>query len=287
MSMTSDVITLADGRRLTWYEFGDPKGAPVIYTAGTPVSGQGGASYDESATAAGLRWISPDKPGYGASDFHRRRTLTGWSDDVAALADHLGLDRFALAGESGGGPFTLAAAHRLGDKVKAVALIAAGGPFTRAERVGTGAKARVMGWFARNAPLLNTFRLEAMRRETDSPEKLERFVRDAVAAAPDATHAAALRIEIEAVADALRQGTRAAVQEIALIKRQWTFPLSEVTAPVHLWHGALDRNAPLAYARRLARELPNATLHVGDTSGHDVGVDRSGEITSVLASCVR
>lgn len=34
--MTSNVITLPDGRRLNWHEFGDPDGAPVIYTAGTP-----------------------------------------------------------------------------------------------------------------------------------------------------------------------------------------------------------------------------------------------------------
>jgi pimeloyl-ACP methyl ester carboxylesterase len=53
---------------------------------------------------------------------------------------------------------------------------------------------------------------------------------------------------------------------------------------VHLWHGAVDRNAPIAFARRLARELPDATLHVSGSSGHDVGLDRSGEIMSVLAS---
>src|SRR5450755_4002141 len=87
----------------------------------------GGASYDEAARAAGLRWISPDKPGYGGSDYHRKRSLTGWGDDLAALAGHLGLDRFALAGESGGGPFTLAAALRLVGRVSAAALIAGAG----------------------------------------------------------------------------------------------------------------------------------------------------------------
>jgi pimeloyl-ACP methyl ester carboxylesterase len=53
---------------------------------------------------------------------------------------------------------------------------------------------------------------------------------------------------------------------------------------VHLWHGELDRHAPIAFARRLARELPDATLHVSDSSGHDVGADRSDEIMSMLAS---
>jgi pimeloyl-ACP methyl ester carboxylesterase len=198
--VTSDVITLSEGRRLRWHEFGDPGGSPVLYTAGTPVSGLGGGTYDESARAAGLRWISPDKPGYGGSGYQRKRSLAGWGDDLAALAGRLGLDRFALAGESGGAPFTLAAAH------------------------------------------------------------------------------AALRLEIEAVGDALRQGVRGTAQELALIKRPWPFPLSEVITPVHLWHGAVDRNAPITFARRLARELPDAILHVSETSGHDVGRDRSSEI---------
>jgi pimeloyl-ACP methyl ester carboxylesterase len=280
------VITLPDGRRLRWHEFGDPDGSPVIYTAGTPVSGLGGASYDEAARAAGLRWISPDKPGYGGSEYHRKRSLTSWADDLAALAGHLGLDRFALAGESGGGPFTLAAAHQLAGQVSVAALIATGGPMDPAERAGMKARIRVMYWLARNAPALNAVPVAAMRRTLASPARRERSLHRDMAGTPEAAHAA-LRIEYEAVADALRQGTRATVQELALTKRPWPFPLSEVSPPVHLWHGARDRHAPIAYARRLARELPDATLHVSDSSGHDVGLDRGGEITSVIASHVR
>jgi len=284
-----EAILLADGRRLSWHEFGDPDGFPVIYTAGTPVSGLGGACYDEPARAAGLRWISPDKPGYGGSDHQRRRSLSGWGQDLATLAGNLGLDRFALAGESGGAPFTLAAVRQFADRVGVVALIAAGGPMSRADRAGMRASARVMNWLARNAPALNRVRVAAMRRELISPEGLDSALHRAVAAAPDAAHAAAVRIEMEAVADALRQGSRATAEELALIKREWTFPLAEVTTPVHLWHGARDRNAPIAFARRLARQLPDATLpdatlHVSDSSGHDVGVDRSGEVMSVIAS---
>jgi pimeloyl-ACP methyl ester carboxylesterase len=284
--VTSDVITLPDGRRLHWHEYGDKDGSPVIYTAGTPVSGLGGACYDETARAAGLCWVSPDKPGYGGSDYQRERSLVSWADDLAALAGHLGLDRFALAGESGGGPFTLAAAHQLAGRVSVVALFAAAGPFGPAERAGMKASNRVMGWLARNAPALNAVPVAAIRRKLASPARRERALRRDMAATPEAAHAA-LRIEYEAVADALRQGPRATVQELALIGRPWTFPLSEVSTPVHLWHGAEDRNVPIGIARRYARELPDATLHVSDSSGHDVGQDRSKEIMSVLASYVK
>jgi pimeloyl-ACP methyl ester carboxylesterase len=280
------VITLPDGRRLSWHEFGDPDGSPVIYTAGTPVSGLGGGCYDQAARAAGLRWVSPDKPGYGGSDYQRKRSLISWGDDLAALAGHLGLDRFALAGESGGGPYTLAAAFQLAGRVSVAALIATGGPLDPAERAGQQARNRFYSWLARNVPALNAVPLTAMRWSLASPARRERSLRREMAAAPEAKQAG-LRIEFEAVADALRQGTRGAVQELALSRPPWPFPLSEIKTPVHLWHGARDTNAPIAMARSLARELPDATLHVSDSSGHDVGLDRSGEIMSVLASHAR
>lgn len=135
--VASDVLTIPGGRRLSWHEFGDPGGSPVIYTAGTPVSSLYGGCYDDAARAAGLRWISPDKPGHGGSSYQPRRSLSSWGDDLAALAGQLGLDRFALAAESGGGPYTLAAALGLADRASVVALFAAAGaPLGPAERAG-------------------------------------------------------------------------------------------------------------------------------------------------------
>lgn len=193
-----------------------------------------------------------------------------------------------MAGESGGGPFTLAAAHALADRVSVAALIATGGPITPAEMKGMKTRNRVMVWLARRAPAVNGFQIAAIRREVVSPARQERSLQRelaGLAGAPEAARAA-LRIEYEAVADALRPGIRAAVQELAVTKRPWPFPLSEVKTPVHLWHGERDRNAPIAFARRLAAELPDATLHVSQSSGHDIGVDRSGEIMAVLAAAI-
>jgi len=125
-----------------------------------------------------------------------------------------------------------------------------------------------------------------MRWSLASPARRERSLRRAMAATPEARQAG-LRIEFEAVADALRQGTRGAVQELALSRPPWPFPLCEIKTPVHLWHGARDTNGPIAIARRLARELPDATLHISDSSDHDVGHDRSDEIMTVIASYVK
>ena len=121
-----------------------------------------------------------------------------------------------------------------------------------AERAGQQARIRFYDWLARNAPALNAVPLTVMRWSLASPARRERSLRRELAATPEAKQAG-LRIEFEAVADALRQGTRGAVQELALRRPPWPFPLSEIKTPVHLWHGARDTNAPIAIARRLAR----------------------------------
>jgi pimeloyl-ACP methyl ester carboxylesterase len=194
-------------------------------------------------------------PGYGGSDYQRERSLISWADDLAALAGHLGVDRFALAGESGGGPFTLAAGHQLAGRVSVVVLIASGGPISPAEMGGMKARIRVMVWLAGHAPTLNTVQVAAMRRELVSPARRERSLHRELAGAPQAAHAA-LRIEYEAVADALLPGTRATVQELAITKRPWPFSLSGVKTPVHLWHGEVDRHAPIASASSLRCPSP-------------------------------
>ena len=54
------------------------------------------------AARTGWRLVAFDRPGHGLSSPHPGATLTDLADDVADLADQLGLDRFAVLGYSGG-----------------------------------------------------------------------------------------------------------------------------------------------------------------------------------------
>lgn len=271
------MITLPDGRRLAWHEYGDPAGFPVIYTSGIPESGLAGACFDAAAREAGLRWVSPDKPGYGGSDYQRSRSLLDWADDVAALAGQLGLDRFALAGESGGAPCTLAAGYKLADRVPVVVLIAAMGPAAPAELAGMKPSVRAMLWLARHAPALNRVPCALLALLLRSPRRRARF------ASREPGDAVNARQRLDAAADAFRHGTRATAQELALVVRRWGFPLAGIEVPVHLWHGVWDRNVPVAVAERLGRDLPAATVHLSTSSGHDVARDRLDEIMTAIA----
>src|SRR5438309_1811387 len=112
----NQTIKLRDGRTLAYAEYGDPAGTPVIFFHGTPGSRLMAAPAwkDESL---GLRIIAPDRPGFGLSTYRPNRTILNWASDVAELADALKLDKFIVAGVSGGGPHSLACAHELPDRV--------------------------------------------------------------------------------------------------------------------------------------------------------------------------
>src|SRR4051794_8100368 len=117
MDLTNHLLALPDGRSLCFAEWGDPAGFPVLTLHGTPGSRLNRHPDAEQYARAGARVITYDRPGYGGSTRRPGRSVVDCVEDVAALADHLGLDRFAVTGGSGGGPHALAVAARLGDRV--------------------------------------------------------------------------------------------------------------------------------------------------------------------------
>jgi pimeloyl-ACP methyl ester carboxylesterase len=91
---------------------------PVFALRGTPGSRFSGLHPDpEKVSKAGLRLITYDRPGYGGSTRHHGRTVVDCVDDIARIADELGLERFAVTGGSGGAPHSLATAARLPERV--------------------------------------------------------------------------------------------------------------------------------------------------------------------------
>jgi len=107
------VIQLRDGRTLGYAEYGSSEGKPLFYFHGHPGSRFEARFLAEQAAQVGVRLIGIDRPGMGLSSFKARRRLLDWPDDVVELADSLHLDRFAVVGFSGGGPYTLACAYKV------------------------------------------------------------------------------------------------------------------------------------------------------------------------------
>ena len=74
----------------------------VLWCHGGPGCRLDPAYLAEAATAARLRLVGIDRPGYGRSDPEPGRTIAGWVPDALAVADHLGIDRFLIVGLSTG-----------------------------------------------------------------------------------------------------------------------------------------------------------------------------------------
>jgi pimeloyl-ACP methyl ester carboxylesterase len=105
--------------------------AAVFWLHGSPNIGSPPEPLFAAAEANGLRWVSYDRPGYGGSGPHDGRTVASAAADVAAIADALGIGRFAVLGHSGGGPHALACAALLPERVIAAVSVGRGGAVRR------------------------------------------------------------------------------------------------------------------------------------------------------------
>jgi pimeloyl-ACP methyl ester carboxylesterase len=287
-----DTLQLADGRRLAWREYGRPDGVPCVYTTGTPASGLAGALYDEAARRAGVRWISVDKPGYGWSDYQPGRTLLGWPGDVAALADHLGLSRFAVVGESGGGPHALALGYGLAARVTTVVVLAGLGPADQPSvREGMRRQNRMLLAIAQRAPWALRAPTALMGLALSNPRRAERYARKQAAGSPPAdrellTDPAVAPLFLAATIDAFRAGSRGTAQELTILARPWGFDLAEVKVHVDLWHGTEDINVPVAIARAVVAQLPDCTARIVEGAGHAVARTCLDEIMATIVAGV-
>jgi pimeloyl-ACP methyl ester carboxylesterase len=118
-------IHLHDGRTLGYAEYGVPEGKALFYFG---ASRREARFLAEQATQAGVRLIGIDRPSMGLSGFQAGRQLLDWPADVVELADCLQLDRFAIVGVSGGGPYALACAYTIPDRLIVCGVVSGVGP---------------------------------------------------------------------------------------------------------------------------------------------------------------
>ena len=258
-------VPLRDGRRLGLAEYGDPDGVPCFYFHFAP-----GSRLDPAvlfarcpAALAGIRLIAVDRPGFGRSDRQPGRRFADFSSDVLAVADCLGLDRFAVLGLSAGGGYALACASLIAERVS-VTLVVSGMPSVSRpqERRELALGSRVLYRLAGPVPwlvqLVTALLLRLTIRLLRRPGRPAMREDMGLPFPPDVLADPQLRpLVIADLTEAvIRPGTRGLVDELALYARPWGFRLDQITVPVHLWHGDSDVSAPTALARAAAAVIP-------------------------------
>jgi pimeloyl-ACP methyl ester carboxylesterase len=266
-----------DGRALAFAEWGDPDGFPVFSLHGTPTSRLWRHPDESRYAEAGARVITYDRPGYGGSDRHRGRRVVDCAADVEAIADRLGLDRFAVTGRSGGGPHSLAVAARLPERVVRAESVVGIAPFDAAG----------LDWF-HGMDALNVREtswavageeVAARELEREAAELLARIESDASAVLGDdwqlapVDRAALARPELadvirEAFGEAFRNGVWGWVDDDLAFVSGWGFDVAEIRVPTRVVYGAADALVPAGHGEWLASHIPGAELVVERGLGH-------------------
>jgi pimeloyl-ACP methyl ester carboxylesterase len=284
--LTATVLRLANGRDLAFREYGDPGGLPVFAFHGTPGSRLQLAPLSSSPWPPGYRLIAPDRPGYGHSTFDANRRLTDWPGDVAALAEHLGLDGFGVLGISGGGPHALACAHALGSRLLGVACISGVGPLSRADAMENMSPAN--RWLTRLAKHGGFLLRLIMRWQFASAQRNpDRMFEVMARQLPPVDQRIIAEPEFQAmmIDDLLSNSTTmgsAAAQDFVLFLSDWGFALEDIRVPVHFFQGSEDRQVPAQHAEWMADRVPDAVLHRYPGEGHFLVVERLPEIMTTV-----
>jgi len=263
-------LELADGRTLSYALFGASEGPLVVILDGPGSRGLARASA-AAAEQLGLRLVAPDRPGFAGSTQVDADRVAAWPGDHAALLDALGARRAGIVAQSGGTPYALAAAARLGPRTTALALVAPVGPLDeRAMRSSAGPQLRRGVMLGRRAPWLLRLALAgAGRQAAKDPDKAAEKVaadlppRDAEIMRDPANWAIHQRATTEIFAR-----PDAVAREIARLAHPWNIDFAAIDAPVELWSGDRDEVHPTSHSHRLAELLSgDAPVHVVKGAG--------------------
>ncbi|PSR22730.1 MAG: alpha/beta hydrolase [Sulfobacillus acidophilus] len=268
-----EVLTLPDGRQLAYVCVGDPVGVPVVWHSGTPQ----GAGFPPSI----VKWVQQhpiwligySRPGYGASTRKPGYRVVDAVADVLVLCEALGIGRFATMGGSGGGPYALACAAKMPDRVHRAAVFSSLAPYP----------ADNLDYWAGMSP----HNVQSMQMALADPDAFATFLREMWAGMSQMTPEDLMRSldpsllethrdqimedavwSMEHARHVLASGVEGWADDARALLHPWGFSLAEVAVPVTVVTGDADEMVPAAHAHWLAERLPQAQLRIYPQEGH-------------------
>lgn len=281
-------ITLPDGREYAFEQWGDPAGQLLFWLHGTP-GGRLTRHPDPTLwSRLGLRVVTVDRPGYGQSAPLPGRVVGHIAADVAAVADHLGADSFAVLGGSGGGPHALAVAALLGDRIRACVPVCSAAPANEEEQASMVAINResYQVWAEQGRDGIAR-RLSGLREQilADPLGGLTAQLADAPEADQEWFSRPEVRqITAESLTDALSPGVEGWVDDsVGFVQdAPWGFDLASISCPTHFWHSDDDANAPLSAVQRVVSAVPGAQLTTWHGQGHSAPSRNAEQVLTSL-----
>jgi pimeloyl-ACP methyl ester carboxylesterase len=281
-------VTLPDGRRLSFAEFGPARGRPVFWFHGTPgARRQIPVPARLAAHEQGVRLIGIDRPGVGASTPHLYGQILDWARDFAIVADRLDVGECGVVGLSGGGPYALACCAAFPDRVAAAAVLGGVAPTKGPDALGGG----VVGRTAFLHPILERLHAPSSLGFAAFVWALRPFASPVfelyASLSPEGDRRVFARPEMKAMfIDDLLNGSkpamRAPVLDLILFWRPWGFSLRDLRVPVRFWHGDADSIVPLAHGEHMVSLVEGATVTVRPGESHLGGFAAAEEVLDWL-----
>jgi pimeloyl-ACP methyl ester carboxylesterase len=280
-------MILKDGRTLAFDIYGDPDGTPVIFSHGFSDSHVLRNPDDTLTASLGARWIAADQPGVGESSPKQGRKMVDWGSDMEELADHLGLERFTVAGHSGGGPHALAIAYQMPDRVGRVTLASPVAPFDEpgVTRMLVMKDLKTIARLRHLPPLIRwAMRSEAKKAIKDIPAYVEYM-------AGELPHEAKTLLRSPEQQAVFEENFRLGynqegegLYEMTMALWDWGFSFRDITQPVELFYGTADDIISPEMPLHVCAGLRQCASHPWEGAGHYGFVDRDNWIQFVSAA---
>ncbi|MBA2655457.1 MAG: alpha/beta hydrolase [Tatlockia sp.] len=280
-------ITLKDGRKIGYTEFGVPHGHPIFYFHGLPGSRLDAKSLQDIAVLNQYRLIGIDRPGMGLSTFLPNRTILSWPEDIAEFANSVHISNFSIIGHSGGAPYVAACAYKIPHRLQGAAIVSGMAPFEYKEATTSLPNGRrVINRAIKSVPFVATGLMRLTLMMVSKPSMLKNMLKQL----PEVDRCVMKNtnghnIFIDSVKEGFRQGIYGASHDMQLSVKPWGFKLEDIEFPITIWHGGLDVQAPRAHANLYATLIPGAKLTFFEKEGHLSLLKNHGE--EILRSICR
>ncbi len=268
-------VRLKSGLQLCYAEYGATNGIPILYFHGWPSSRLQGKSLDSLGAELGFTIYALDRPGIGWSDHQPDRTLAMWPALANEFLDLLNLkgQSVHLLGISGGGPYALATACALPERIASTSVVCGAPPLAELkDKSGMNPMYQVLLKLRPALPVLIKPLMPIAKwiaSKTYDEPPLSWFVKtlspaDQKVFLEDDTTVFALHSFREAFAN----NAPGLICDADAYSEPWNLDYSRITGPVHFWHGTTDQNIPFAMAQHLAGQIPQVITHWLEGEGH-------------------
>lgn len=271
------VLKVPDGRQVH-YELSGPGrsgGAAIVFHHGRPGAALLWNGLVREADRFGWSVVMVSRPGYAGSERKVGRNVADVCGDIAAVLDHLGVERFVTAGWSGGGPHALACGALLSSRCRAVATIAGVAPYDGAPD---------LDWMAGMGEP-NVAQFGALIAGDRGLEARIKTFNDALANIQGDQLIDALggllsdpdrKVMVGECADLIAKWMRASAtsghygywDDGQAFVSPWGFDVAKLAVPVTVWVGGQDLMVPPAHGRWLGDHVPGAISIELPDEGH-------------------